>query len=602
MEISGLSKKIGGYIDPNLQRSHRTDRCLIGSRQADGFSPAHKTQDEGQAGIFNLKMEITKNRPSSGKVSSGKDGGSEEIRGYMSSIEGFIKELDTHDISEKCKKEVESGLGQIIKDAKDIENGLQTREVFHGEDNLKSALKSTSDRISRLKVKKGKIGDIDIERSCLNSPIPNFGEVEKGVLYRGAQPSKAGLQWLAKKGVKAIVNLREVGREDEYGYTDFNRKEEKRMCEELGIKYVEIDIKDRTLPTQEDVHKYLDNFDSKETQPVFIHCAAGVGRTGIMAGLFRTNKDGWKADDAIREAGNYGFQPNVKPDHKIQADFIRTNETLPPRNPVLSAFAKNKGITQKHTLQDTSRMWEDIEASALCGYSYEIDGNEVTIDGKTYFVNAHDPEAYKADGEPFPARNPEDLHPAPLVQYAKEKGVFLKFDFKTPSVIEKFAQLGEDIPPHRKMGHAFVKELVVEGTELASHEKKDLSSIAQVDKAKKLLDDAPFQVSCKGVTLENLDHDMVDRLAGKVKGHAEILNFNLPNHQNPPLKIAKYLWEKYGLVTEIKIGNQKDKKFWDKAGIPYFGSSDNREYATSFTKHEDTSQPTKEQSGEWLIT
>jgi len=602
MKTRGSSEKIMGYIKSNLHRSHKRDRTPIGTRQIDEFSPAHKTHDDGQIGIFNLKMGLTQNHSSSVKVSSGKDTGSEEIRGYMSSIEDFIGELGRHDISEKCKKEVESSLRQIIKDGKDIENGLQTREVFHGEDNLKFALKSTSDRIARLKNKRGKISDIDIEKSGLNSPIPNFGEVEKGVLYRGSQPSKAGLQWLVKKGVRTIVNLREVGREDEYGYTGFNRKEEKRMCRELGIKYVEIGIKDRTLPTQEDVYRFLDNFSSPKNQPVFIHCAAGVGRTGIMVGLFRTNKDGWKAEDAIREAGNYGFKPDAKLDHKVQADFIQANETLPPRNPVLSAFAKNRGIIQKHTLHDTSRMWEDIKASALYGYSFEIDGNDVMIDGKTYFVNAHDPEAYKAHGESFPAKNPEDLHPAPLIQYAKEKGVFLKFDFKTPSVIEKFARLGEGIPPYRKMGHAFVKELVVEGTELESYQKKELISIAQVDKAKNLLDGAPFQVSCHGVTLENLDYAMVDRLANRVKGHAEILNFNLPNNQNPPLHIVKYLWEKYGLATEIKIGDQKDKKFWDKAGIPYFGSADKREYATSFTKPERTIMPIKEKPDEWLIT
>ncbi|MCD4785217.1 MAG: tyrosine-protein phosphatase [Candidatus Eremiobacteraeota bacterium] len=583
MKIEGSFDKTNVYISPQLYNFRKTDQSSTSVRQADKFSPGNASPGKKQNDILDSKTGLALKRTDLKETPSHKDEGPTEINKYVSSIENFINEIDTHDISVKSQKEVESGLRQIIKDAGDIQEGLQTKEVFHGKDNLKCALKSTADRIAGLRNQEGGITDADVERMGLNSPVPNFGEVKKGILYRGAQPSRTSLHWLAKKGIKTIVNFREVGREDEYGYSDFNRQEEKRLCKQLGIKYVEINIKDRALPTQEDVYKFLDNFDSKSTRPVFIHCAAGVGRTGIMAGLFHTNIDGWKASNAIKEAGKFGLQPDVKPDHKIQAEFVRANETLPPRNPVFKAFAENKGIIQKHTLHDTSLMWGNINESAAFGHSYEIDGNYVNIGGKTYFVNAHDPEAYKAHGEPFPAKNPEDLHPAPLIKFAKEKGVFIKFDFKTPLVIDEFTKLGKDIPFHRKMGHAFVKELEMEGTELKPFQTKEQLSLEDVARAKELLGGAPFQVSCRGVTLKNLDHKQVDRIAEKVKGIAEIVNFNLPKGQKTPLHIVKYMWKKYGITTEIKINSPKDREFWEKAGIPYFGSSDKNEYATPFT-------------------
>jgi len=583
VKTEGSSNRISAYISPQFYKFRKTDQSSASVRQADKFSPDHTSPGKEQIDILNSKTGLALKRTNSKETPSHKDEGPAEIEKYVSSIEGFINKIGTHNISAKSQEEVKSGLRQIIKDAGNMQKGLQAKEVFHGKDNLKCALKSTADRIAGLKNQEGGITDADVERIGLNSPIPNFGEVKKGVLYRGAQPSRTSLHWLAKKGIKTIVNLREVGREDEYGYSDFNRREEKRLCKQLGIKYVEINIKDRALPAQEDVYKFLDNFDSKGTKPVYIHCAAGVGRTGIMAGIFRTNIDGWKASDAIKEAGKFGLQPYVKPDHKIQAEFVRANETLPPRNPVFEAIAKNKGIIQKHTLHDTSLMWGSINESAAYGHSYEIDGNYVNIDGKTYFVNAHDPEMYEASGEKFPAENPGDLHPAPLVKFAKEKGVFLKFDFKTPLVIDEFTELGKDIPSQRSMGHAFVKELEMEGTELKPYQKKEQLSMEDVARAKELLGGAPFQVSCRGVTLENLDYKQVDQIAEKVKGIADIVNFNLPKGQKTPLHIAKYMWKKYGIVTEIKINSPKDREFWDKAGIPYFGSSDKKEYATPFT-------------------
>src|SRR3954469_18767972 len=58
--------------------------------------------------------------------------------------------------------------------------------------------------------------------------IDNFATVEPG-FFRGAQPSKGGIDALAKEGVKTIINLRD----DPVSW-------ERERAEALGICYIEI--------------------------------------------------------------------------------------------------------------------------------------------------------------------------------------------------------------------------------------------------------------------------------------------------------------------------------------------------------------------------
>ena len=77
--------------------------------------------------------------------------------------------------------------------------------------------------------------------------IGNFHQVNEHV-YRGAQPTEEGFKYLAKIGVKTILDLRE---------NDERTVGEKRMVAEAGMQYVNVPMTGLTPPTEEETTKVL---------------------------------------------------------------------------------------------------------------------------------------------------------------------------------------------------------------------------------------------------------------------------------------------------------------------------------------------------------
>jgi tyrosine-protein phosphatase SIW14 len=67
-------------------------------------------------------------------------------------------------------------------------------------------------------------------------------------------------------------------------------------------------------PEEKEVVQFLKLVGDPGNQPVFVHCAYGSDRTGLMIAMYRIVLQGWRNDDAYEEMvnGGYGFHTIYK--------------------------------------------------------------------------------------------------------------------------------------------------------------------------------------------------------------------------------------------------------------------------------------------------
>jgi tyrosine-protein phosphatase SIW14 len=122
--------------------------------------------------------------------------------------------------------------------------------------------------------------------------IKNFDQVDAHV-YRGGQPTDEGLQYLAKLGVKTIVDLREPGD---------RAKAEERVVTGAGMKYVNVPMSGITAPTDAQITGILAMLEDNTTGPVFVHCLRGADRTGAVIAAYHISHDKWDNARALKDA------------------------------------------------------------------------------------------------------------------------------------------------------------------------------------------------------------------------------------------------------------------------------------------------------------
>ena len=94
-------------------------------------------------------------------------------------------------------------------------------------------------------------------------------------LWRGDGPERRGYRELAARGVRTVVDLR--------AERDLDVPEE--LLEELDIERVHIPIRDGQTPTRAQVEQSLEVMRTTDHR-VYLHCGAGLGRTGVMAAAY----------------------------------------------------------------------------------------------------------------------------------------------------------------------------------------------------------------------------------------------------------------------------------------------------------------------------
>lgn len=141
--------------------------------------------------------------------------------------------------------------------------------------------------------------------ACLNdlsSPVRNFCVVEPHILWRGERPTRDDAQWLLAQRVGTVVSL---------------QLDDRRAFEEVSlgesymhtVSYFQVS---GFSPFQVLSPSHLDKHVARflaivkaAPKPVYVHCRAGVDRTGVLAAAYRVVIDGASRKEAIAEMARY---------------------------------------------------------------------------------------------------------------------------------------------------------------------------------------------------------------------------------------------------------------------------------------------------------
>jgi tyrosine-protein phosphatase SIW14 len=146
------------------------------------------------------------------------------------------------------------------------------------------------------------------------SPVPgikNFYQVDEHV-YRGGQPTFEGFRYLAKIGVKCILDLRE---------TDGRSREEERTVTGAGMRYINVPMTGLTPPTEREMATILALLEDAAGGPVFVHCKRGADRTGAVIGAYHVDHDKWDNARALKDAMSHGMSYFQLPRQRYIRDF-----------------------------------------------------------------------------------------------------------------------------------------------------------------------------------------------------------------------------------------------------------------------------------------
>lgn len=160
----------------------------------------------------------------------------------------------------------------------------------------------------------------------LDVAIDNFEQIDDRV-YRGAAPSADALRQLADAGVKTVVDLR----------AEADLLVNDTLYADLGLVRHTLPIRDGQLPTQVQTAAFLDILE-QSAGPVFLHCGAGVGRTGAMTAFYLNatgQTDGAMALRRILAVGPPSLEQMAFALTTTDGDYHRPNEVVTALSRVL---------------------------------------------------------------------------------------------------------------------------------------------------------------------------------------------------------------------------------------------------------------------------
>ncbi|HMV48460.1 MAG TPA: dual specificity protein phosphatase family protein [Blastocatellia bacterium] len=133
------------------------------------------------------------------------------------------------------------------------------------------------------------------EKTSEEVEVKNFGSVNDH-LFRGGQPEEEEYEQLAANGIKTIIDLR-----------DDAKSKARKLAERAGMKYINLRLDDKVPPTMQESNLFLSLVNDRTNWPIFVHCAGGRHRTGVLIAVYRMEIDGWNAGQAYEEMKDFKF-------------------------------------------------------------------------------------------------------------------------------------------------------------------------------------------------------------------------------------------------------------------------------------------------------
>jgi protein tyrosine phosphatase (PTP) superfamily phosphohydrolase (DUF442 family) len=147
----------------------------------------------------------------------------------------------------------------------------------------------------------------------------HLATVQKGVLYRdGCQKPGEFVNAINRVKPRTVVSLIDVNERNDPKKPQFQTEE--KLLAMHGITLERIPVKLGGWPTKEDVAKFLEIVKDKDRQPVLVHCAQGVRRTGMMVAAFQEAVMGMNDDQVKAEILTFGHSERTANDVKRFVD------------------------------------------------------------------------------------------------------------------------------------------------------------------------------------------------------------------------------------------------------------------------------------------
>ena len=127
--------------------------------------------------------------------------------------------------------------------------------------------------------------------------LPNLYKINEK-LYRGGQPTEAGITELKRLGVKTVIDLRD---------NDNRAHKEEAWVRSAGLRFVNVPESNWFKPNQKNIEAIIKQIDETPNQPIYVHCKRGSDRTGTVVAVYRITHDGWTGKQANDEAKKFGF-------------------------------------------------------------------------------------------------------------------------------------------------------------------------------------------------------------------------------------------------------------------------------------------------------